>query len=313
MSTLPVAPATASAAAPAAACACPACAAAAPVALTATDTNHATTPERFAYHRCPACGLWFVDPVPADLGRYYPRTYHSIPADAAGLAAAAAIDRYKIELVLRHAQGGRLLEIGPSYGMFLHLARSAGFTAEGIEMDEGCCRFLGGLGFTVHHATDVPGALAALPLYQVVALWHVFEHLPSPWTTLAALAAHVAPGGVLVLAQPNPLALQFRLFGRRWTHLDAPRHLQLVPPALLARRLAELGFVQAELTATDPGSLGWNRFGWVHSLRNLARARPLRFLLHVLARGVELLAMPLERRGLRGTAYTAVFRKAPAP
>jgi len=34
-----------------------------------------------------------------------------------------------------------------------------------------------------------------------------------------------------VIAAPNPQAFQFGLMGRYWTHLDAPRHLHLIPAA----------------------------------------------------------------------------------
>lgn len=288
---------------------CASCGAAAELVFLAQDTNRLISTTSFPYYRCAACGWWFLHPPPADLGAYYPTGYHPIPADAADLAERAELDRYKIDLVLAQRSGGRLLEVGPSYGMFLHLAREAGFDCAGIEMDSGCCAFLRTLGFTVRQSDDVVGSLAASEPSDVVAAWHVIEHLPDPWSALTAMVANLKPGGLLVLAQPNPGALQFRLLGRYWTHLDAPRHLCLIPPALLESRLRRLGCTPVQITATDRGSLGWNRFGWVHSLRNLARSRLLRFALHVSARLIELAVMLLERSGMRGSAYTAIFRK----
>ena len=288
---------------------CGCCGGVAALALQARDTNRRIGNAVFPYYRCQACGWWFLAPVPADLGRYYPKDYHAIPADGADLARRAEQERYKIDIVLAHRQGGRLLEVGPSYGMFLHLARAAGFACEGVEMDADCCGFLAGLGFDVHRSDDVVSALGGLEPFDVIALWHVIEHLPDPWSALAALAGRLKPGGVLVLAQPNPASLQFRWLGRRWTHLDAPRHVCLIPHGLLERRMRALGLEPVAITAGDPGSVGWNRFGWVHSLRNLARARPLRLALHVAARLIALVVMPVERSGMNGSAYTSVFRK----
>ena len=78
----------------------------------------------------------------------------------------------------------------------------------------------------------------------------------------------------------------------------------------MAKQAAACGLTLISCSYSDPGTLGWNRFGWVHSLRNLATWQPLRVALHVLARGIELIVLPWERSGGRGSAYTAVFRKA---
>lgn len=288
---------------------CKICGVDAGLAFVARDTNRRIGTAVFPYYHCATCDWWFLHPPPTDLGAYYPAGYHPIPADATDLARRAEQDRYKIALILAHRTGGRLLEIGPSYGMFLHLARAAGFVCDGIEMDAGCCEFLRAQGLAVHQSNDVVGSLAQLEPSDVIAAWHVIEHLPDPWPALAAMVANLKPDGLLVLAQPNPGALQFRALGRFWTHLDAPRHLCLIPPRLLDDELRRLGCTPLQVTATDRGSLGWNRFGWVHSLRNLSGWRPLRFLLHVAARLIELAVMPLERSGMRGSAYTVIYRK----
>ena len=60
-------------------------------------------------------------------------------------------------------------------------------------------------------------------------MWHVIEHLRRPWEVIERAAANLQDGGVLAIATPNPRALQFKLLRRRWAHLDAPRHLFLIP------------------------------------------------------------------------------------
>jgi SAM-dependent methyltransferase len=289
---------------------CQACGTVAPQAFRALDTNRHIGSESFAYFRCPKCGWLFLEPIPSNLGAYYPQDYHTIPRSREELADLAVPEKYKLSIVLNHCQSGRLLEIGPSNGMFLSLAEQAGFHAEAIEMNPDCCRFLRSLGFTVYQSDDPASTLSSFGPFDVIALWHVFEHLPRPWAVLPILAKSLVGNGILVLAVPNPQSLQFRIFGKRWTHLDAPRHLHLTPISLLAKRAAECGLTLISCSYNDPGSLGWNRFGWVHSLRNLATWQPLRVALHVIARGAELMALPWERTGNRGCAYTAVFRKA---
>ena len=73
----------------------------------------------------------------------------------------------------------------------------------------------------------------------------------------------LAPGGVIVIAMPNPASLQARAFGERWLALDLPRHLVHVPaPALLAR-LRELGLEPTRVSYLRGGPVG---VGWLHGL-----------------------------------------------
>jgi SAM-dependent methyltransferase len=177
-------------------------------------------------------------------------------------------------------------------------------------MDADCCRFLTesvGVGAV---CSDDPGAvLPGMGPFDAIALWHVIEHVPDPVRLLQAAAGRLAPGGALVVAAPNPASLQLRLFGPRWTHLDAPRHLQLIPAAALERLGAEHGLHAVLVTDTDPGSLGWNAFGWRYSLRNLLRPGSAGERLAAPARALTRLAAGLERRGFRGSTYTMVLRR----
>jgi SAM-dependent methyltransferase len=61
--------------------------------------------------------------------------------------------------------------------------------------------------------------------FDVVRLWHVFEHLHDPRAGLGRIGELLAPGGELVLGVPAIDSLAARCFGRHWGALDAPRHL----------------------------------------------------------------------------------------
>jgi SAM-dependent methyltransferase len=177
-------------------------------------------------------------------------------------------------------------------------------------MDPACCEFLEKrIGIRAICRADEAEAIEDAAVPDVIAAWHVLEHLRDPWTFLESAARRLAPGGVLVLALPNPHSLQFRLLGRYWTHIDAPRHLHLVPPQVLAAKLEALGLKQELCTTTDPGSLGWNNFGWVYSLPHLARSRLAKRVLRRLGQVASKLAAPIEGREGAGAAYTAVFRR----
>src|SRR5207245_874933 len=101
----------------------------------------------------------------------------------------------------------------------------------------------------------------------------------------------------------------------RWVHVDAPRHLQLIPMSVLRRRGEALGLDPLLSTTADEGTLAWNRFGWKRSMANLLPRRPARasdLSSRILGRLLTALSRPVEESGSRGSAYTMVFRKGEA-
>ncbi len=273
------------------------------------DFNRKLANTKFVYHQCEDCGSLVLAVPPPDLDRFYPTDYYLLPASRDELAIAAERERYKLDIVQGFVRTGHLLEIGPGPGGFAYLAKEAGFDVETIEMDQRCCQFLRdvvGVGAT--QTSDARAVLVHSPPLQVVALWHVVEHLTDPMETLEAAAAALSPGGILVLGAPNPAALQMSLFRARWAHLDAPRHLQLIPASYIRKRGLGLGLKTILETTTDAGGLGWNAFGWNVSLNHVASGVGLS-IPALVAKVICRLARPVERTGLRGTAYTLVLRK----
>jgi hypothetical protein len=276
--------------------------------LSATDRNQRVSDERFDYRRCSRCGLVALTAVPADLGRFYPRGYYRAP-HRWRLAWAAWRERYQVALVRRFAAGGRLVEIGSAWGTFAYGARRAGFAVTAIERDGASCGFLSSVvGVEAIRSTNPAEALERLPPSRVVVMWQVVEHLEDPWEVLARAAGNLEVGGVLVVGTPNPGSLGLRLLGARWPHLDAPRHLWLIPADVLDGFLHEQGMHRVLLTTDDPGGRRWNRFAW-------GRALPARLPPRLAAAAGALIALamrPLERRPGRGSCYTAVYRRGPA-
>jgi protein-L-isoaspartate O-methyltransferase len=288
---------------------CPFCHQDAPKVLQAKDTNRVGVGrpgERFDYYRCSSCQLWFLHPVPDDLVDRYPSEYYSLPGPeqfAEGMRAEA----YKVDLLRPHRDRGSLLEIGPACGYFAGAAAAAGYDVSVIEMNPACCAYMRDrLGIRVHQSDDIVGVLRTLPRFDVIALWHVIEHLPDPWSVLRAAAERLSDGGVLAFATPNPDALQFRILRSAWTHLDAPRHVYLLPSRHMVSFVSGLGLTVQDVTSLDAGSIHWNLFGWEESFAHFA-PRGRRYLRRI-ARGVARIAAPLETKQLAGSAYTLIAR-----
>lgn len=289
--------------------ACPICGGDGEPTYRATDENSRCSSAEFLYSTCRQCDTLYLTNPPADLGRYYEADYYQIPS-LERLAAISRKDRNKIEIVNRFAHGKRLLEIGPAFGVFAYQAKQGGYEVRTVEMDERCCDFLRHTVGVEAVQSDAPHrAIAELPQHDVVALWHVLEHLPDVPALVAAAAANLSPEGILVVAMPNPDAAQRAFMGRHWPHLDAPRHLTLVPASTLERMGREQGLEPIFLTSDDSDARSWNRFAWQRLLMNRFRNRWLQRAMFAAGYGLSVLAAPFDRRAMRGAAYTMVLRK----
>jgi len=290
---------------------CPRCGGAASFALRAEDRNRMAGRGQFEYWRCDACGVLWQPDIPQDLGAHYPADYHPSLAPSE-LEPAIAAEQPRVDLVAEHVEPGQMVEIGPSQGIFALAAARAGFDVVAMEMDPDCCRQVTDRGVRAIHTAAPQEELPKLGPSRAAVLWHVIEHLPDPWAVLRAIGANLEPGGVLALATPNPDSFQFRAFGARWVHLDAPRHLTLIPLAALREEAARQDLALVNATASDRVGLGLNRLGWQRSFLRPPALRPDPRFAYTLGEVFGRTLGAWEARGLRGAAYTAVFVKGTA-
>jgi SAM-dependent methyltransferase len=292
---------------------CPLCGGQGRHTFDAEDRNRGITLEHFPYAQCGECGTMFLADIPSDLARYYEGDYYHFVPDGDPMweteqprVAAAA---YRTALVSRHTSGRRLIEIGSGNGAFAVTAKNAGFDVSAIEMNERCCQYLRDRQGIRAICSDRPlEALASLPQADVVAMWHVLEHLEEPGEVIARVADKLDPGGVLAITVPNPRSLQFRLLGKRWVHLDAPRHLCLIPPATLVRKGEESGLRCVAMTTNDPDGRECNLLGWLSVIRRRP-AEGISLPRYKVGLWLSRAAAPLERTGHRGAAITLLLRK----
>lgn len=136
----------------------------------------------------------------------------------------------------------RMLEVGCAHGGFLLEAQRAGWRVEGVEPSTQAARVARQRGFAVHE-----GFLGDFPsqdreLYDWIAFWMVFEHVPNPREFLRQARELLRSGGVITLSVPNAATWERWLFGRHWLGYDAPRHLQVFTASKLRDLLEAEGF-----------------------------------------------------------------------
>jgi len=282
-------------------------------------------PGRFKLVRCLKCGLLRQNPRPdlKTIGQYYPDEYK--PFADTRLAASSLKSRLqtwsmeyglrrRVHTVSRHQPNGRLLDVGCSTGLFLDAARRYGpWQVQGIEPSQSAVEFgRSQLGLDILQGTldDIQFDDTS---FAAVTMWDVLEHLHDPVAAVREVARILQPGGVFVVRVPHLESLDFRLFGRYWAGLDAPRHLYVFPRRVLIELLTRTGFTVVEWRCWG----GYHIFAlsvqfWLQAqvpklLQTLSVSRLL------LSPAVRLLALPwfalVDSWLKRGSALAIVARK----
>jgi 2-polyprenyl-3-methyl-5-hydroxy-6-metoxy-1,4-benzoquinol methylase len=180
--------------------------------------------------------------------------------------------KWRLDLIHRLKPSGKLLEIGCARGDFLRVARER-FDVCGVEPNP--------------ELADSSSQVA--PVYRdviertpwtgfdIVASFHVIEHVDSPSSFIQAAVQRLNPGGVLVIETPNIDSIPFKLMKARWRQF-IPEHYFFFSPKTISRLLSDHGLrVQTNLTIGKYASLDLvvNRLGryikWLPNVNGFSR------------------------------------------
>lgn len=152
-----------------------------------------------------------------------------------------AAERMKdlLRITANHLEGGRLLEIGSATGEFLAAATST-FKVTGVEADTASCAIARARGFNCFNST-LFDAQFPTAYFDVVTLYHVIEHFPSPQQVLKEIHRILWPKGWMVIETPNIATIWYRLLGARWRQF-IPDHRFFFTPETIKRICVENGF-----------------------------------------------------------------------
>jgi SAM-dependent methyltransferase len=208
--------------------------------------------------RCGGCEMIFVDPLPA--AALSPEAYGSDyyePWQGREEWARRKLWRRRLRQLEERAPVGSLLDVGCGDGLFLQVARAAGWSVEGIEFSpEGARRAALRLGRPVA-VGDLAREKVLRGPFDVATLWHVLEHLARPAAMLDAVRSRLRADGLIVVAVPNlhnlPMRIAYRLARGRPLPLYEPGgrepHLSHFEPRTLTLALERRGFARVEVVA----------------------------------------------------------------
>ncbi len=189
---------------------------------------------------CPACGSLTIWPRPRSDAQTDEIWLHRYGGQRlARRADWFAEARQRIEWVLLRQPEGVLVEVGAGTGEFARVAQDAGFDTYAVEPSGWAVGHARELGVPIHEGTldqwvDAhPGLLA-----DVVAMWHVLEHVPDPRALLRQAASMTRPGGLVMLEVPNGASSERERLGIDWDGAQPNDHVILFSPLGL-RTVAE--------------------------------------------------------------------------
>ncbi len=202
------------------------------------------------YHRCRSCGHAWLFPVPSanELASYYNSVY-AVP-EAAHFETAEREFPIVSAAIGQHPASGKMLEIGCSYGAMLAKFAAAGWVVEGVELDTRAVQAARTRpGMRVHHGGLEETLDSLSPPYDVIAAYHVVEHLPDPVRFLEQVRTLCAQNGILVLRLPNGSSIGARAASGWWEWFLIPEHIHIFSTRSISLLLERTGFAVRSSTS----------------------------------------------------------------
>lgn len=113
----------------------------------------------------------------------------------------------------------KLLDFGCGDGFFLDEARRYGLDCYGVELSESSANYAKSIGLKVEDDIDNYEVD-----FNVITLWHVFEHIPEPNNFLKLLHSKLINGGKLFIRVPAIDNIWLNIFRDKWIWLQPENH-----------------------------------------------------------------------------------------
>jgi SAM-dependent methyltransferase len=213
--------------------------------------DHTVSGEVFEIWECGECTARFTQHVPdaAGIGRYYQsENYISHSNTSQGLVNKLYHQVRKVTLTQKRKlvqkvtglQTGRLLDIGAGTGLFAGAMRGAGWDVTALEPDESARKKAAEMNIALQDAESFFQLPAAA--FDAITMWHVLEHVHKVHDYLEQAKKLLKSTGLLIIAVPNYISTDAKVYGSYWAAYDVPRHLYHFSPGAMRTLLKRHGF-----------------------------------------------------------------------
>jgi 2-polyprenyl-3-methyl-5-hydroxy-6-metoxy-1,4-benzoquinol methylase len=214
----------------------------------------------FCHVKC-RCGFIFVNPTASDKYRdKFFRDIYQTWTEVLLTPEEEVIDtckfNYGLEFIENHIGGnkGLIVDAGAGSGLFLKIARDAGWKVSGVEFNQKAVENIRNLGIEVFDKALEEGIYAPNSV-DVVTIWEVLEHINMPDEFIKQIRNILNPGGLLFVCVPNINALVTRILHEEARTFGGHTHVNFFSIGTLSRLLEKHGFEALE-TDTVISELG---------------------------------------------------------
>ncbi len=179
--------------------------------------------ERYAYSRCPGCGLVYQNPQPlqSSLFERYDEEYFAYEREneegyyrlmKLGLE---DIDFCSVASAIPLEQKS-IIDIGCATGRLIAGFKEEGWRIQGVEICRPSAEYgMHTFGVPIHIGTLETGGFEDAS-FTVAHCSHLIEHLTDPADFLSEIRRLLIPGGWFIVTTPNISGFQARLMGDKW-------------------------------------------------------------------------------------------------
>ncbi len=222
--------------------------------------------------KCPFCKAYELYPTPTEkqFNEVYNTGYYGKGKTKFNPLIEFFVDIFRGMRASRAVKGiqknAKILDVGCGSGSFLNfLKKKYSFELTGLEIEgDAALRAKdNNKGFTL-----LTGFLKTTDFkapFDLITMYHVFEHLLTPHEDLEHIKKIINPNGKLVISIPNIDSWQASIFKDKWFHLDVPRHLIFFKPKDFKKMMQSKNF---EINNERYISWEQNPYGYIQSCLN---------------------------------------------
>jgi 2-polyprenyl-3-methyl-5-hydroxy-6-metoxy-1,4-benzoquinol methylase len=150
--------------------------------------------------------------------------------------------KYGLELIEGHIdKKGFLADIGAGSGLFLKIARNAGWKVSGVEFSLKGVKSIKKLGIEVFDRPMSSGIYAPDSI-DIVTIWEVLEHINNPNEFIAQIRNILKPNGFLFVCVPNINSFVTRILHEKAHTFGGNSHVNFFSIETLSKFLKKNGF-----------------------------------------------------------------------
>ena len=233
--------------------------------------------------KCDKCGFIYLNPQPDDkmLSKFYVFDYYGNQSffHKIFVFINQFIIKNKADLILKKKKG-KILDVGCGDGDFLKFMKDHGWGTYGIEPSSSGAKLAKGKLNGKIYNTVLEKAKFPNNFFDAVTIWHVLEHVDNPGKMIKEVERIMKRNGLLIIAVPNIGSIQAKIGGKKWFHLDVPRHLHHFSTKTLKALMKSNGF---KVDKVQHFSFVYNLIGVLQTLLNMTGIK-FNFLHHLIKR-----------------------------